>query len=108
MSSWALVLSGALRAIGNSGCAGITAKINSGSPGVVLPSITAQPANQTVTAGQTATFSVTAAGTAPLTYQWMKNNAAISGATSSSYTSPATASSHNGAQFSVVVSNYTG
>src|SRR4029077_12241783 len=65
-------------------------------------------ANQTVTAGQTATFSVTATGTAPLTYQWSKNGAAISGATSSSYTSPATASSDNGAQFSVVVSNSAG
>src|SRR6266850_4204266 len=108
MNRWALVLSAALLAIVNSGCSGITAKVNSGSPGVVLPSITAQPANQTVTAGQTATFSVTAAGTAPLTYQWNKNGGAISGATSSSYTSPATASSDNGAQFSVVVSNSAG
>jgi len=32
----------------------------------VAPSITTQPANQTVTAGQTATFSVVAGGTAPL------------------------------------------
>ena len=36
-------------------------------PRPVAPSITTQPANQTVTAGQTATFSVVAAGTAPLT-----------------------------------------
>jgi PQQ-like domain len=34
------------------------------------PSITAQPTNQTVTAGGTATFTVTATGTAPLSYQW--------------------------------------
>src|SRR5712664_1313058 len=108
MNRWALVLSAALLAIVNSGCSGITAKVNSGSPGVVVPSITAQPANQTVTAGQTASFSVTAAGTAPLTYQWSKNGGAISGATSSSYTSPATASSDNGTQFSVVVSNSAG
>src|SRR5207247_11661 len=32
----------------------------------VAPTITTQPANQTVTAGQTATFAVVAAGTAPL------------------------------------------
>ena len=32
----------------------------------VAPTITTQPANQTVTAGQTATFTVVAAGTAPL------------------------------------------
>lgn len=74
----------------------------------VAPSITTQPASQTVTAGQTASFSVVAAGTAPLAYQWRKNNVAISGATSPSYTTPATTSSDNGAQFTVVVSNSAG
>src|SRR5467141_153332 len=72
------------------------------------PSITAQPASQTVTAGQTATFSVAATGTAPLTYQWNKNNLAISGANSSAYTTAATMSSDNGAQFTVTVSNAAG
>ncbi len=74
----------------------------------VAPSITTQPANQTVTAGQTASFSVAATGTAPLSYQWQKNGVAISGATSSSYTTPATTSSDNGAQFTVAVSNTAG
>jgi len=74
----------------------------------VPPSITAQPISQTVTAGQTASFSVAGTGTAPLNYQWRKNAVAISGATSSSYTTPATTSSDNGAQFSVVVSNTAG
>ena len=72
------------------------------------PTITTQPANQTVTAGQTATFAVTASGTAPLSYQWNRNGAAISGATSASYTTPATTTSDNGAQFTVVVSNSNG
>ena len=76
--------------------------------GPVAPSITTQPTSQTVTAGQAATFAVTATGTAPLRYQWNKNGAAISGATSSSYTTPATTSSDNGAQFAVVVSNAAG
>jgi hypothetical protein len=71
----------------------------------VGPSITTQPANQTVTMGQTATFSVAAAGTSPLTYQWQKNNANISGATSVSYTTPATVSGDNGATFRVIVTN---
>ena len=71
-------------------------------------SITAQPANQTVTVGQTATFSVAASGTAPLTYQWQKNGANISGAGAASYTTPATASTDSGAMFDVVVSNYAG
>ena len=74
----------------------------------VAPAITTQPTNQTVTAGQTATFAVVASGTAPLSYQWNKNGTAISGATSSSYTTPATTSSDNGAQFTVVVTNTAG
>ena len=74
----------------------------------VAPSITGQPANQSVTAGQTATFSVTAAGTAPLAYQWMKNGAAIGGATAANYTTPATQTADNAAQFSVAVSNTAG
>ncbi len=78
------------------------------SAAAVAPSITAQPASQTVTVGQTATFSVAATGTAPLTYQWKKNSVAMSGANSSSYTTPATTSSDNGAQFTVVVSNAAG
>src|SRR5690348_3842774 len=78
------------------------------SAAAVAPSITTQPANQTVTAGQTASFSVIATGTAPLTYQWKKNGAAISGATSSSYTTPATTSSDSGALFAVTVTNTAG
>jgi len=77
-------------------------------PAAVAPSITTQPANQTVTAGQTASFSVAATGTAPLSYQWSKNATVISGATSSSYTTPATTNSDNGALFTVVVSNTAG
>src|SRR5713101_6604995 len=42
---------------------------------LVAPAITTQPGNQTVTAGQTATFAVVAGGTAPLAYQWQKNGA---------------------------------
>jgi hypothetical protein len=72
----------------------------------VGPSITTQPASQTVTVGQTATFSVVAAGTAPLTYQWQKNNANISNATSSSYTTPATVLGDSGAMFRVIVTNF--
>ncbi|MGB6834124.1 MAG: immunoglobulin domain-containing protein, partial [Candidatus Acidiferrum sp.] len=74
----------------------------------VAPTITSQPVNQTVTAGQTATFSVVATGTAPLTYQWKKNSANIAGATAASYTTPVTTSADNGSTFQVVVSNGTG
>jgi len=74
----------------------------------VAPSITTQPASQTVTPGQSASFSVAATGTAPLSYQWRKNGTAISGATSSSYTTPATTSADNGAQFTVVATTTAG
>ena len=74
----------------------------------VAPSITSQPANQTVTAGQTASFSVSASGTAPMSYQWKKNGANITGAMSSSYTTPATTTADSGSTFSVVVTNSAG
>src|SRR5207302_13013 len=57
---------------------------------LVAPTITTQPASQTVTTGQTATFTVTATGTAPLSYQWQKNGTAIGAATAASYTTAAT------------------
>jgi len=88
-----------------SGCATTTSDSKTGG---TAPSITAQPANTTVTVGQTATFSVGATGTSPLTYQWRKNTANVSGATGTSYTTPATTSGDNGAKFDVVVSNAAG
>ena len=72
------------------------------------PVITTQPVAQTVKVGQTATFSVAAAGIAPLHYQWEKNYVAIAGANSSSYTTPAVTSADNGDKFRVVVSNSIG
>jgi hypothetical protein len=73
-----------------------------------IPAITSEPSGETVSVGQNATFSVTSSGAAPLSYQWSKNGAAISGATSASYTTPAETASDNGAQFTVVVSNSAG
>ena len=72
------------------------------------PSITTPPASQTVNVGQTATFTVVASGTAPLTYQWTKNSTSISGATSASYTTPATVAGDNGSTFKVTVTNSAG
>jgi hypothetical protein len=79
-----------------------TLSVNSAPVG---PSISTQPVNQTVTVGLTATFSVVAAGSAPLTYQWQKNNSNISGAISASYKTPTTVSGDNGATFRVIVTN---
>jgi hypothetical protein len=90
------------------GCGSGGSKPGTGGSNATAPSIATEPTNQTVLAGQTATFSVTAAGTMPLTYQWKKGTTAISGATSANYTTPATTTSDNGTKFSVVVSNSVG
>ena len=68
------------------------------------PSITTQPANKTVSVGQSATFSVTATGTAPLKYQWKFNGANISGATLSSYTK-ANCQTTDAGSYSVLITN---
>jgi PKD repeat protein len=75
---------------------------------VLPPSITSQPTNQAVAVGQTATFSVTATGDLPLSYQWKRNGAALSGATASSYTTPPATPADNGATFRCTVSNAAG
>jgi uncharacterized protein YjdB len=72
------------------------------------PGITTQPVNATVSVGQTATFTVVAFGSSPISYQWQKNMANISGATGASYTTPATVNADNGAQFDVIVTNAKG
>lgn len=78
---------------------------------VTAPSITQQPTSQTVSAGQSATFSVTASGTAPLSYQWQKlvsgNWVNISGATSPTFTRSSAQASDAG-QYEVVVTNSAG
>lgn len=77
-------------------------------PVLTGPTITTQPVAATVNVGQTATFTVTATGTAPLTYQWQANGNAIPGATDSTYTIPATIAADDGVAFSVVVTNAIG
>lgn len=71
------------------------------------PTISTHPVSQTVTAGNAATFSVTATGSGTLKYQWTKGGVNITGATSSSYTitSPTTA---DAGTYAVVVTNTEG
>jgi hypothetical protein len=87
----------------NSGCSGGSASHNSS-----FPSITAQPANQTVAVGQPATFTVVATGASPLSYQWQKSGAAIPGATAASYSTLPVAIGDTGSVYRVVVSNPAG
>ena len=74
---------------------------------VTAPSITSQPTSQTVTVGGTASFSVTATGTAPLAYQWKFNGTSISGATNSTY-SITNVQTSNAGNYTVTVSNSAG
>lgn len=77
------------------------------------PSITQQPQNAIVTVGQSATFSITATSGSPLSYQWQSQASGasgftnISGATSSTYTTPPSQAANNGTQFLCVVTNST-
>jgi hypothetical protein len=71
------------------------------------PSITSQPQSTSVVAGSSASFSVTATGSAPLSYQWQKGGTAISGATSSTYTI-ASAQTTDAGSYTVVVTNGSG
>ncbi len=74
--------------------------------------IVTQPLSQTAPIGSTATFTVTATGTAPLSFKWSENGAEISGATSASYTTPSVALGPGGSisigTFEVTVSDKTG
>ncbi len=105
-----VVLSGTLYL---GGCAGLTSASKptsdpKGNSASGAPSISSQPVSADVTVGQTANFLVAVTGTAPFSYQWRKNGTALSGATSSTYTTPPTTATDNGALFTVVVSNSAG
>jgi hypothetical protein len=66
-----------------------------------------QPASQEVIVGDSATFSVDAGGTPPLSFQWRFKGTPIAGATSSNYTLTSITTNNAGA-YTVVVSNAFG
>jgi glucose/arabinose dehydrogenase len=72
------------------------------------PTITTHPASQTVPAGGTATFTVAASGSPPLSYQWQRNGADIQGATSASYSLASVTTADSGARFRARVTNSAG
>ncbi len=72
------------------------------------PTITIHPGDAVVTVGQTATFTATANGDGPLSYQWSKDGTPISGAKSTSYTTPTTVLSESGTLYGVIVSDTYG
>ena len=72
-----------------------------------FPVITSQPSNLAVGIGATATFSVTASGTGPFSYQWRFNGANIGGATAATLVIPSAAATNQGI-YTVLVSNGAG
>ena len=77
------------------------------SPGTSPPSITGLTGSQTVMQGQSATFTVAAAGTAPLNYQWQFQSANLGGQTSSNLLiNPVT--TNNAGNYDVIVGNAYG
>jgi hypothetical protein len=74
--------------------------------------ITAQPQSMTAAKGHTATFSVTAEGETPLSYQWQKKTgkstawADILGAVDTEYTTSATTLANSGYQYRVVITDH--
>lgn len=76
-------------------------------PASTPPSISAPPQSLTVSNGAIASFSVTASGTAPLRYQWLKGALNLASATNATYTIAAV-STNDAGSYSVVVTNSAG
>lgn len=75
--------------------------------GAVPPTIVQQPQSLTVSPGGTATFTVTATGTAPLTFQWQKDGENLQGEDAGELILEGVALSDEGA-YSVQISNEAG
>ncbi len=73
----------------------------------IPPAITSEPQSQTVNQNGQVTFTVTAAGTAPLNYQWRFNGNILSGATTTQY-SLTNVQSASAGSYAVVVTNLFG
>jgi pectate lyase len=72
------------------------------------PAITNGPTDQTVSAGQTAAFSVGVSGTEPLGYQWYFNTNTLLGGAASSLLEIVNAQDTNAGAYSVIVTNAYG
>ena len=73
----------------------------------LAPAILTQPISQTVNPGWDVTLTVTAAGRAPLTYQWFRDGAEIEGATNPAYSLQSVQKSDAG-KFTCLVRNEAG
>ncbi|MBU1086084.1 MAG: immunoglobulin domain-containing protein [Candidatus Omnitrophica bacterium] len=75
-----------------------------GSTGIE-PSIITEPEDITIAEGSQAAFSVVTSGSAPLIYQWYKDDVLIDGATQASYITSETVLADSGGLFKVTVTN---
>lgn len=111
--TWAGTSNITIKAWQNSGNSGASVSsvfvftITNGTSSATLPAITGQPRNQTNYPNSTVTFTVTATGSAPLSYQWRFQGAAIANATATACTI-AGVQSANAGNYSVVVTNAAG
>jgi len=71
------------------------------------PSISSNPASQSVALGNAAAFGVAASGSAPLRFQWRQNGSLIGGATNSTFGIGIVAATNAG-NYDVIVSNTVG
>ncbi len=71
-------------------------------PSAPMIEVSTAPLSATVKPGEAAVLSVTAGGTAPFTYQWLKDGSAIPGATAATYAIPA-ATLADGGSYQVMV-----
>ncbi len=74
---------------------------------ITPPVISAQPTNSTALAGGSVSFRVAAIGTAPFSYQWLRNGSVIAGATASTLTFDSVLAT-DAASYSVAVGNSAG
>lgn len=78
------------------------------SAGPESPQISEQPKDRTVFVGQSARFDFGASGKPPFTFQWLRNGAAIPGATGQIYSTDPVTLADNGAKYSVRITNAQG
>jgi len=99
---------------GSAGVPGTVFELQMSTNGNTAPVITTQPSSQTVTAGQTATFTAAASGTPTPTVQWQvstdggKTFTNISGATSTTLTLNNVTTAMNGYEYEAVFTNSVG
>lgn len=75
---------------------------------VTAPYIATHPLDTWAGTGQSAVFTVVAAGSPPLQYQWKRNGVDVAGATQASYATPPAVLADNGTIYQVRVTNPAG